>query len=162
VFTFNCLCGLVVRVSGYRSRGPGSILGATRFSEELWVWNGVHSASRVQLRNCLKEKERLRPTKSRYGVGNRRADHGTPSTRKDLALTSPTSGGRSVDIVRLRTQATDFFSVFTLGYSDGITYMIRIKLAIYSTQCASRMNVEGSYVIKIVMDSVFNTYCKVK
>jgi hypothetical protein len=29
------LCGLVVRIPGYRSRGPGSIPGATRF----WVWN---------------------------------------------------------------------------------------------------------------------------
>jgi hypothetical protein len=29
-----CLCGLVVRVLGYRSRGPGSIPGATRFSEK--------------------------------------------------------------------------------------------------------------------------------
>jgi hypothetical protein len=28
------LCGLVVRVPGYRSRGSGSIPGATRFSEE--------------------------------------------------------------------------------------------------------------------------------
>jgi hypothetical protein len=28
------LCGLVVRVPGYISRGPGSILGATRFSEK--------------------------------------------------------------------------------------------------------------------------------
>jgi hypothetical protein len=27
------LCGLVVRVPGYRTRGPGSIPGATRFSE---------------------------------------------------------------------------------------------------------------------------------
>jgi hypothetical protein len=24
---------------------PGSILGASRFSERQWVWNGVHSAS---------------------------------------------------------------------------------------------------------------------
>jgi hypothetical protein len=37
------LC-LVVRVRGYRSRGPGSIPGCTRFSEKQWVWNGVHSA----------------------------------------------------------------------------------------------------------------------
>jgi hypothetical protein len=36
--------GLVVRVPDYISRGPGSILGATRFSEKQWVWNGVHSA----------------------------------------------------------------------------------------------------------------------
>jgi hypothetical protein len=28
------VAGLVVRVPGYRSRGPGSILGATRFSEK--------------------------------------------------------------------------------------------------------------------------------
>jgi hypothetical protein len=28
------LCGLVVRVLGYRSRGPGSIPGVTRFSEK--------------------------------------------------------------------------------------------------------------------------------
>jgi hypothetical protein len=37
------LCGLVGRVPGYRYKGPGSISGATRFSEKLWVWNGVHS-----------------------------------------------------------------------------------------------------------------------
>jgi hypothetical protein len=28
------LCGLVIRVPGYRSRGPGSIPGATKFSEK--------------------------------------------------------------------------------------------------------------------------------
>jgi hypothetical protein len=50
------LCGLVVRVPGYRSRGPYSIPGATRFSEKKWVWNGVHSASWAQLRNYLEEK----------------------------------------------------------------------------------------------------------
>jgi hypothetical protein len=37
---FDRLCGLVVRIPGYRSRGPGLIPSATRFSE-----NGVHSAS---------------------------------------------------------------------------------------------------------------------
>jgi hypothetical protein len=39
------VCGLVVRVPG-----------ATRFSEKQWVWNGVHSASRVKLKSYLKEK----------------------------------------------------------------------------------------------------------
>jgi hypothetical protein len=39
-----------------RSRGPGSIPGATRFSEKWWVWNRVHPASWVQLRSYLKEK----------------------------------------------------------------------------------------------------------
>jgi hypothetical protein len=42
---WDCLCGLVVGVPGYRSRGPGLIPGATRFSEKYWVWNGDHSAS---------------------------------------------------------------------------------------------------------------------
>jgi hypothetical protein len=31
---FDGLCGLVVRVPGYRSRGLGSIPGATRFAEK--------------------------------------------------------------------------------------------------------------------------------
>jgi hypothetical protein len=36
--------------------------------------------------------------------GIRCADHATPFIRKKLALTSPTSGGRSVGIVLLRTK----------------------------------------------------------
>jgi hypothetical protein len=36
--------------------------------------------------------------------GIRCADHATPSIRKMLALTSPTSCGRSVGVVRLRTK----------------------------------------------------------
>jgi hypothetical protein len=36
--------------------------------------------------------------------GIRCADHAPPSIHKKLALTSPTSGGRSVGIVRLRTK----------------------------------------------------------
>jgi hypothetical protein len=47
--------GLVVRVPGYRSGGPGSIPDATWFPEKCWVWNGVPSASWVQLRNYLEE-----------------------------------------------------------------------------------------------------------
>jgi hypothetical protein len=38
------------------SRGQGSIPGATRFSKKWWAWNGVHSASWVQLRSYLEEK----------------------------------------------------------------------------------------------------------
>jgi hypothetical protein len=37
------LCGLAVRVPGYRSKGPGSIPGTTRLSEKQWVWNGILS-----------------------------------------------------------------------------------------------------------------------
>jgi hypothetical protein len=40
-------------------------------------------------------------------VGIRCADHATPLYPQKLALTSPTSGGRSVSIVRSRTKATE-------------------------------------------------------
>jgi hypothetical protein len=56
IFLKDRLYGLVVRVPGYRSDVPNLILGATRLSEKYWVWNGVHSASWVQLRSYLKEK----------------------------------------------------------------------------------------------------------
>jgi hypothetical protein len=38
----------------------------------------------------------------------RHADHVAPSIRKKLAITSPTSGSRSVGIVRSRTQTKEF------------------------------------------------------
>jgi hypothetical protein len=41
----------------------------------------------------------------------RHADHVAPSIRKKLAITSPTSGGRSVRKVRSRTQAMEFILV---------------------------------------------------
>ena len=41
-------------------------------------------------------------------VGTRGADHVTPLYPQKLALTSPTGGGRSVGIVRMRTKATEF------------------------------------------------------
>jgi hypothetical protein len=38
----------------------------------------------------------------------RHADHVAPSMRKKLSITSPTSGGRSVGIVRSQTQTMEF------------------------------------------------------
>jgi len=40
-------------------------------------------------------------------VGTRCADHVTPLYPQKLTLTSPTGGGRSVGIVRVRTKATE-------------------------------------------------------
>jgi hypothetical protein len=45
-------------------------------------------------------------------VGIRHADHVVSSIRKKLAITSRTSGGRSVGIVRSRTQTMEFFFFF--------------------------------------------------
>jgi hypothetical protein len=41
-------------------------------------------------------------------IGIRHADHGAPSIRKKLTITSPTRGGRSVGIVRSRSQTIEF------------------------------------------------------
>jgi len=48
-------------------------------------------------------------------VGTRCADHVTPLYPQKLALISPTGGGSSVCIVRLRTKATEF-SLYTLRF----------------------------------------------
>jgi hypothetical protein len=77
------LCGLVVRVAGYRSRGPGSIPGATRFSEKQWVWNRVHSALWVHSRSYLEEKIAAPVYKAKNtAVGICYADLVAPSVRK--------------------------------------------------------------------------------
>jgi hypothetical protein len=47
-------------------------------------------------------------------VGMRCVDHATPSNLQTLALTSLTSGGRSVGIVLSRAQAMECF--FLLGF----------------------------------------------
>jgi hypothetical protein len=61
-------------------------------------------------------------------VGIRHADHMAPSIRKTLALSSQTSGGRSVGRVRLRTQATEFsFSLIaSLFTTEPLNYAYRL------------------------------------
>jgi hypothetical protein len=62
------LCGLEVTVSGYRSRGPGSIPGATRFSEKRGYLEEKVAAPVYKVENTA--------------VGIRHADHVAPSIRK--------------------------------------------------------------------------------
>jgi hypothetical protein len=50
-------------------------------------------------------------------VGIRHADHVSPSIRNKLTLTSLSSGGRSVGIVRLRTEAIGFVYVPLVKFS---------------------------------------------
>jgi hypothetical protein len=53
----------------------------------------------------------LRVFESVKAVGIRHADHVTPIYPQKLTLTSPTNCGRSVDIVRSRTKATELVKV---------------------------------------------------
>jgi hypothetical protein len=104
------LCCLVVRVLGYRSRGPGSIPGSTRFflevvSLELGQLSLVSAIEKLPERNSsdsgIENQEHGRRDPSRWPRGN--------LYPQKLTLTLPTSGGRSVGIVRSRTQATELF-----------------------------------------------------
>ena len=56
----------------------------------------------------MKKSSGSRSRKQRLtAVGIRCADHVTPLYPQNLALTSPTGGGRSVGIVRVRTKVTE-------------------------------------------------------
>ena len=67
-----------------------------------------------------KESSGSRSRKQRLtAVGTRYADHVTHLYPQILALTSPTGGGRSVVIVRVRNKATEF-SFFSLLETTGL------------------------------------------
>jgi hypothetical protein len=101
------LCGLVFRVLSYRPGGPGSIPGTTR-KKLVGLERGPLSL--VCTTEELLDKKVAAPVQKTEdtAVGIRHADHVAPSIRKKLAITSPTSGGRSVGIVRSRTQTMEF------------------------------------------------------
>jgi hypothetical protein len=69
-------------------------------------------------------EELLGRNSSDFGLENREYGRGDPLLwprdtlyPQKLALTSPTCGGRSIRIVRLRTKATEFFVIF-LGHDE--------------------------------------------
>jgi hypothetical protein len=107
------LGGLMVRVLGYRSGGPGSIPGTTRkkvvglergpLSLVSTNWGATWYKSSGF---CLENREYGRRDPSRW-------PRGTLYPQK-FAITSPTSGGRSVGIVRSRTQTMEFVLVLSL------------------------------------------------
>jgi hypothetical protein len=104
------LCGLVVRVPGYRSRGSG--LDSRRYQifwEAVGLERGPLSLVRI-IRSYLNGKV------AAPGLENRDYGHGDPLRwprdtlcQLKLALTSPAGFGRSVGIVRLRTNTTELF-----------------------------------------------------
>jgi hypothetical protein len=99
------LCGLVGRVSGYRSRGPGFDFQCYQiFWEVLGLERGPLS--------LVRKTEELFQVNSGSGLENWKRPWGIRFTDTlyslKLALTPPIGGGRSVSIVRLRTKATEF------------------------------------------------------
>jgi hypothetical protein len=103
------LCGLVVRVLGYTSRGPVSIPGRRYqiFLEVVGLERGPLSL--VSTTEMLLERK-----SSGSGLENLECGIRDPSRSprytlypQNLALTLPTISGRSIGIVRLRAQATE-------------------------------------------------------
>jgi hypothetical protein len=101
------------RVLGYRSGGPGSIPGTTKKKSSgsgtgstqtrEYNWGATWKKSSG---SCLENREYGRRDLSRWS-------HGTLCLQK-LAITSPTSGSRSVGIVHSWTQTMVFFFNNTL------------------------------------------------
>jgi hypothetical protein len=103
------LCGLVVRIPAYRSRGPGF------YSQQYRNTKKVVGLKRGPLSLVSTIEELLETKSSGSGLENR--DYGRRDSSRwqrctlypqQLTLTSSTSGGRSVGIVRSRTQAMEF------------------------------------------------------
>jgi hypothetical protein len=103
------LCGLVVRIPGYRSRDPGF-----DFWRNQIFWEVVGLEQGPLSLMCTIE-ELLRRNSSGSGLEKREYDRGDPLRwphdtlyPQQLALTLPTSGGCLVCIVRSWTEATEF------------------------------------------------------
>jgi hypothetical protein len=114
------LCGLVYRSGGPGSspvttrknvvgleRGPLSLVGTTEELLDRKVATPVYKTENTAVCIC-------------------HADHVASSIRKKLAITSPTSSGRSVGIVRSRTQTMEF------------KYVIRFESGVYSRHWVMR------------------------
>jgi hypothetical protein len=108
-FTLSQLCGLVVRVPGYWSRGSGL---DSRLYQIFWEVVGLEQRP---LSLVSKIGQLLGKNSSGPGLENREYGRGDPLCwpcdilyRKKLALTSPASVGRSVSIVCSQTKATGF------------------------------------------------------
>jgi hypothetical protein len=109
------LCSLVVTVLGYRFGAPGSIPGTTRFSEEKKKGKQVVGLERGLLSLVSTTEELLDKKSSGSCIENREYGRRDPSRwprgtlyPQKLGTTSPRSGGRSVGIVRSRTQTMEF------------------------------------------------------
>jgi hypothetical protein len=82
---FDCLCGLVVRVLGYRSGGPGSIPGTTK-KKVVGLKRGPLSL--VSTTEELLDRKVAAPVQKteNTAVGTRHADHVAPFIRRSWQL----------------------------------------------------------------------------
>jgi hypothetical protein len=108
----------VVRVPGYRSRGPGF---DSRCNQIFWEVMGLE---RAPLSLVSTNEELLGRNSSGSGLENREYGRVDPLRwprdtlyPQKLALTSPTSGGHSVGIVLFRSKATEFSFVVVLLFT---------------------------------------------
>ena len=108
------------------------------------------------MRSYLNEKSSgSRSRKQRLTAGGTRcADHVTPLYPQKLALTSPTGGGRSVGIVRVRTKATEFsFVCFVLPPFS------RHKHYYLSTRLHSNVSLKMVFFIVTAVTTLHLTCC---
>jgi hypothetical protein len=126
----------VVRVLGYRSRGTGSIPGTTR-KKVVGLERGPLSL--VSTTEELLGRKVAAPVykTDNTAVGIRHADHVASYFRKKLAITSPTSGGRSVGIVRSWTQTMEF------SFRDSINPIFLLESSYRF--CAARLSSESPH-----------------
>jgi hypothetical protein len=111
----NRLCGLVIRVPGYRPRSPGF------HSQCYQIFWEVVGLERGPLSLVHTIEELLGRNSSGSGLESQEYDHVDPLHQprdtlylQKLALTSVTNGGRSVGIVRSWTKAMELRVSFTL------------------------------------------------
>jgi hypothetical protein len=142
IHRLDSLCGLVVRVPGYRSRGPG-------FDSQRWqiFWEVIGlESSPLSLQST--PEELLGGNSSGSGLRNRKYGRGDPMCwprdtlyPQKLALTSLTSSGCSVGIVCSRTKVTEFFWG---GGVHGLRFLLQVC---FESECLiKRFVLVASYV----------------
>jgi hypothetical protein len=114
-FILDRLCGLVVRVPGYRSRGPGFDSRPYQiFWEEVGLrWGPLSLVSTIE--ELLERKSSGSGLENLYyGRGDLSCWPSDTLYPQTLVLTSSASCGRSVGIVRLWTPSTEYLYIILL------------------------------------------------